>query len=452
MHNPRIYIAIATFHPIVGGAEKQALMQGRSLRARGIEATILTFHHESAWAKREEIEGVPVVRVAGSVLHNRRQLPRPLQKLFYIVAMIIMGWSLWRHRQHFDILHIYHLNFMALPAAFVCWLAHKPMIAAVRSTGSGISTHQSLLAGSLDPGLPFLRVPGRIKTDNDLEDLERLGRPIVHLTHTLLLRIRAVIIVLSSRMKDYPIAHNFPLPDIQLIPNGVDITRFHPLQPQVLGDDYKQPLALPSTSVSTPATGPKAWTVVCVARLNFEKGIDVLLHAWHLVHMEAPQAHLLVVGDGPLLAQLQRMAQELAISDCITFARTQYDIPAQLNRGSIAVLPSRSEGMPNAILEAMACGLPCVATRVSGSEDLIQHGENGLLVDVYDYQAMAQAILTLLRDPQRICLYGQAARLRIEQAYSLDHITDMYVALYQRVFQNRILNNQRKKVTQQCVE
>ena len=108
--------------------------------------------------------------------------------------------------------------------------------------------------------------------------------------------------------------------------------------------------------------------------------------------------------------------------------------------------------MPNAILEAMACGLPCVATRVSGSEDLIQHGENGLLVDVYDYPAMAQAILTLLRDPERVHMYGLAARERIEQAYSLEHITDRYVALYQHIFQSRIMNSQRKKVTQQCVE
>ncbi|MEO8973449.1 MAG: glycosyltransferase family 4 protein [Ktedonobacteraceae bacterium] len=447
MHNPRIYIAIATFHPLIGGAEKQALMQGRSLRARGIEATILTFHHDSSWPQYEEVEGVPVIRVGGSVLHKRQQLPRLLQKLFYIVAMLIMGWSMWQRRQHFDILHIYHLNFMALPAAFACWLAHKPMIAAIRSTGSGISTHQLLLAGSLDPGLPFLRVPGRIKTDNDLEDLERLGTPIVHLTHALLLRIRAVIIVLSSRMRDYPAAHNFSLPEIQLIPTGVDITHFHPQESE---NENGQSQAVPS--VSTPSTGQKAWTVVCVARLNFEKGIDVLLHAWHLVHIEAPQAHLLIIGDGPLLSQLQCMAQALDISGCITFAGTQHDIPAQLYRGSIAVLPSRSEGMPNAILEAMACGIPCVATRVSGSEDLIQHGKNGLLVDVYDYTAMAQAILTLLRDPESVQEYGRAARKHIEQAYSLEHITDMYVALYQRVFSSRTLNNQSRKVAQQCAE
>ncbi|HLJ34687.1 MAG TPA: hypothetical protein VKU38_13585, partial [Ktedonobacteraceae bacterium] len=80
------------------------------------------------------------------------------------------------------------------------------------------------------------------------------------------------------------------------------------------------------------------------------------------------------------------------------------------------------------------------------------HETNGLLVEVGDYQAMAQAILTLLRDPERTRRYGQAARKRIEQAYSLEHITDMYIALYQHIFQSRALNIQRKKVTQQCVE
>src|SRR5579863_2085557 len=251
MDNPRIYIAIATFHPLVGGAEKQVLMQARSLRARGIEATVLTFHHESAWPKCEEIEGVPVIRVAGSVLHKRRQLSQPLQKLFYMLAMMIMGWSVWRHRHHFDILHVYQLNIIALPTAFACWVAHKAMIVAIRCTGSEtpVSTHQSLLAGPLDPHLPCLRIPGRFKPGHDLEDLERLGKPIVHLTYTLLLRIHAVVLILSSRMKHFAAAHNFPIRDMQIIPNGIDITQY-----QLQSD--------------APFNEEKAHTVVSVSRLS----------------------------------------------------------------------------------------------------------------------------------------------------------------------------------------
>lgn len=439
MNNPRIYIAIATFHPLVGGAEKQALMQGRCLRARGIEATVLTFHHRSEWPQREEIEGVPVIRVAGSVLHNRSQFPRPVQKLLYLIAMMLMGWSVWRHRQHFDMLHVYQLNIIALPTAFACWLARKAMIVAIRCVGSEVplDTHQSLQAGSLDPSLPCLRLPGRFKPGHDLEDLERLGQPFVRLTHTLLLRIHAVVLVLSTRMKRYPAAHHFPLPDVRLIPNGIDITQYSPQDVQLQ---------------TAQANRERACTVVCVARLSYEKGIDTLLHAWHLVQHEMPEARLRIVGDGILRSQLPDMAEALGISSSVTFAGEQRDIPAQLHSASFAVSSSRWEGMPNAVLEAMACGLPCIATRVSGSEDIIQHGRNGLLVDAGDYHAMAQAILALLRNPDCVRAYGQAARERIEQGYALEHITDRYVALYQHIFERRKLNNQRKKVTQPCVE
>src|SRR5262249_42375587 len=159
----------------------------------------------------------------------------------------------------------------------------------------------------------------------------------------------------------------------------------------------------------------------------------VLLQAWHLVHKEFPGARLIVAGAGPLQAQLAWMVKALHIEDSVEFVGLQSDIPAVLRQGSIATLPSRWEGMPNAVLEAMACGLPCVATRVSGTEDIITHGVNGLLVEPEDYQAMAQALLVLLRDPVLTSAYGKAARERIEQDYSLEHITGIYLELYRRM-------------------
>ena len=81
----------------------------------------------------------------------------------------------------------------------------------------------------------------------------------------------------------------------------------------------------------------------------------------------------------------------------------------------------------------MACGIACIATRVSGSEDIIQQGVNGLLVEVEGYEAMAEALLTLLCDTTLAIQYGQAARATVEQRYSLEHITDMYIELYQKM-------------------
>ncbi len=432
MSNPRIYIAISNFLPLVGGAEKQALAQGRSLRERGYEATIITLRHDRKWPQHEVIEGVPVIRVAGMLLGGRERLPGLLRKLLYLMALLVMGWTLWQHRRHYDILHVYQLKLLALPTALVCYLTNKPIIIAVRSAGPGGATSSrakaSLIAGPLDATASWLQVDGRISRDGDLSGLERLGRPAVRFTHFLLQSIHAVVVVLSPRTGDHLTAHEFDMPDIRLIPNGVDSAYFHPVP----------------TSTS-PSDRPRV--VVCVSILRYEKGIDVLLQAWRLVQeqlAQSSQAQLVIVGDGPLQEQLECMAKALGIADSVEFVGLQSNVLIQFHRGNLAVLPSRFEGMPNAVLEAMACGLPCVATRVSGSEDIIQHGINGLLVEPQDYENMAKALLTLLCDPVLAKKYGHAARIRIEQHYSLQRIMDMYVELYQELYQ-RLVGSKSKK-------
>src|SRR6185312_4727232 len=255
------------------------------------------------------------------------------------------------------------------------------------------------IAGPLDTSASWLQVDGVSWVDGDLDGLVRMGKPIVRYTYALLQQINAKVIVLSSRMKGYLAAHDFVLPNMQLIPNGVDIVQFRP-----------------SSQV---AFDRRAQTVICVSKLRYEKGVDVLLQAWYLVQKQMPQARLILVGNGPLQSQLMRMTNELGIAESVEFAGLQRDILSQTHRAGIAVLPSRWEGMPNAVLEAMACGIPCVATRVSGSEDIIEHGVNGLLVDLEDYEQMAQALLTLLRDPELTQKYGRTARATIEKHYSL---------------------------------
>src|SRR5712691_3199165 len=427
MSNPRIYIVIATFLPLIGGAEIQAFAQSRSLRERGYETTIITFRYSRTWPQREVMEGVPVIRVAALLLRDREKLPGLLRKLSYLLAMLVMAWTLWKQRQYYDVLHVYQLNFLTLLAAMLCRLAGKPMIISLRTAGSDKTIRSrnkasfvtgSLDTGSLDGTAPSLPINGRVKFDGDLEGLARMGKPIVRLIRSLLQSIQAVVVVLSSRMERWLVERDFTLPDVQLIPNGVDVTRFT--------------LAHEDTAI-----GGREQVVVCISKLRYEKGIDVLLQAWQLVHQQAPQARLIIVGSGYLQTQLESMARELGIANSVEFTGLQSDIPAQLHRGSLAVLPSRWEGMPNALLEAMACGLPCVATRVSGSEDIIQPGVNGLLVESEDYQGMAQALLTLLHDPVLAQKYGQAARETVDRHYSLERIVDKYGELYQRIAGHR---------------
>ena len=428
MKKTRVFIVVSTFHPILGGAERQALEQGRGLRQRGLEATIVTFRYNKSWAAHDTMDGVPIIRVAGLLLGSRDKLPRVLQKLLYFMALIVMAWKIWQSRHRYDVLHVYQLSLLALSAALACYLSGKPMVVAVRCADSGRKDRSqdqvSLIVGPLDAHRSMLRVSVEDRDEEgDLRNLERWGRPIVRFTRYLLQRLHAIIIILSTRMHDYLVNHDFAFNDVLLIPNGVDTSRFYPL------------------SEDTPSN-QRSQTVVCIARLYYQKGLDMLLQSWYLVHKELPEARLIVAGSGPLQAQLTYMAEALKLGESVEFLGTQTDVTAVLHRGSIAALPSRWEGMPNAILEAMACGLPCIATRVSGTEDIIKHEVNGLLVEPEDYQAMAQALLALLRDPARCSAYGKAARETIEQDYELEHITDLYLELYQRMISGNKIASQ----------
>lgn len=425
MSKPRVFIVVASFYPSIGGIQNQALIQSQSLlRERGYEATIITFRYHKAWLRRETLGGVPVIRVAGAFLDKRERLPRVVQRLWYLLALVVMGWHLWHYRNRYDLLHVHQLNLLALPAALVSQLTGKPIIVVIRCADSGMGTGPykvSLERGPLDAATPWLYIEGQEKDSSDLESLERAGRPFVRLLHSLLWRIPAVVVILSSRMRDDLVAHSFTLPRVWHIPNGVDTSRFAPQAEDAINQSPQ--------------------VVVCTSRLCYQKGIDVLLQAWRLVSEQSlSPVRLLIAGGGPIQSQLERMTEALGIADSVEFAGEQRDIVAQLHRGTIGVLPSRWEGMPNALLEAMACGLPCVATRVSGSEDIIQSGVNGLLVEPEDYQGLAQALLTLLNNPELARHYGQAARATVEARYSLDRVLDSLIALYHKITNKPIEN------------
>ncbi len=422
----RIYIAITTFHPLIGGAESQTLAQCQRLQEQGHHVQIVTFRHDHRWLASEMIESVPVMRIAGLLLGRRAQMPRLLQRLMYMFAMLVMSWTLWRESKKYDILHVCQLSMLCLPLAMVCRLTRKPMAIVLISAGSGDAHKKTqgpatLLAGPLDPHTPWLKVEGPSWIDGDIYSVVANGKLFMGMLRHLLLSINAVLIVLSSRMLNDLKKTNLCLPGTHIIPNGVDGERFH-LHPCVIADEER------------------TQTVVCVAKLRYEKGIDVLLQAWRVVQEQMPESRLVIVGDGPIEQQHKMLAEALTIAQSIDFTGLQSNIPAQLHRGLIAVLPSRWEGMPNALLEAMACGCACVATRVSGSEDLIEHGVNGLLVDVEHYKSMAQELLVLLRDPELAHQYGRAARVKIEKYYMIEKISDTYLELYHRMVQEKLVS------------
>jgi glycosyltransferase involved in cell wall biosynthesis len=395
MDKPRIYIAIDTFLPLVGGAEKQAFLQGKYLREQGFVTTIITMHYEQDWPGREYLEGVPIVRVARKILSWHENASGVWKRFYYVLALLVLGWQLWRKRQEYDILHVFQLTLFTLPALLVCRLARKRLIVAMRNDASSWQIDE-------------LSCKRRLRTRADLESLEHLGRPALRLISHQLRLTRARLVVLSARMCVSLKRCGLEGAGVLLIPNGVNTIYFQPC-------------------LERRETSP---LVICVAKLRYQKGLDVLLHAWWQVVKQVPRARLLIVGDGPLLVSLNSLADSLGIASSVEFTGFCTDVVQHLQRAHIAVLPSRWEGMPNALLEAMSCGLACVATRVSGSEDLLQESKYGLLVEPEDVHGLAEALLQLLRQPDLVRSYGQLARDYVEQHHTFVQVMDKYIKLY----------------------
>lgn len=396
----RIFFAVSEFHPSLGGTEQQVRMQARMFRQRGYATTVMTFRHVDSWKQQDTVDGIPVVRVGGWLMANRAKRPAVLRKLSYVLGQFVMAWSLWRRRGDYDLLHVYQANLLSLFAALTCRITGKPIIVSVRSSDSGDDA-------------PTVEASGRSSHGGDLEDLARFGPLAVRLYRYLLTRDNAVMVSLSSRMRSYVEARGFGSLRSQLIPNGVDTTRFTPAQHS--SDEEL-----------------RARTAICVAKLRAEKGHDVLLRAWRLVLDQHPEVRLILVGDGPLMAQLKQLAADLGVAESVEFTGRRTDIPQQLHRAGVAILSSRYEGMPNTVLEAMASGLPCVATRVSGAEDIIRDDVNGLLVEPGDAQGLADALIALLGNPTLSHALGRAARTTIERRFEVERIMDRYESLYQR--------------------
>ena len=187
---------------------------------------------------------------------------------------------------------------------------------------------------------------------------------------------------------------------IRVVYNGVD-ERFQPGE----GRAAREQLGLPQDR----------FILLFVGLLVPVKGIDVLLEAMQRV--DDPRLLCVLVGDGELRRDLQWQAEDGGLGEQVIFAGRQpsQEIPVWMQAADLLILPSRSEGRPNVVLEAQACGLPVIATRVGGTPELICDGENGLLVESGDPDGLARGIGELMDDPERRQQLGQAGRYTILQ-------------------------------------
>lgn len=200
---------------------------------------------------------------------------------------------------------------------------------------------------------------------------------------------------------------------LRLLVNGIDVGRYEE-----------------ASNNGARVGGPVVGTVL---RLEEVKGPQFFVAAAGLISVEMPQARFVVVGGGSMRASLERHEAVRALGERIEFCGERKDVHRILPTFSVFILPSQVEGMSMALLEAMAAGRPIVATRVGGNIDLIQDGENGLLVSPGEPEEMARAALRLLRNPQWAGQLGRAARTAVMNRHGADKMVEELKGIYERL-------------------
>jgi sugar transferase (PEP-CTERM/EpsH1 system associated) len=299
------------------------------------------------------------------------------------------------------------------------------LVRLLREIGPAIVHTRNL--GTLEMSLPAawagvpLRVHGEHGWDTSDPDgrslkfrlVRRLYRPFVHR-----------YVALSRHLNRYLVDRvGVPAQRVVQIYNGVDTQRFRPPEAGRL------PIA------GAPFAEPNLWLVGTVGRLQAIKDQVTLARAFVRALEFAPAARdrlrLVIAGSGPLRAQIEAVLHEGAAAPLAWLAGDRDDVPDLLRGLDAFVLPSLAEGISNTILEAMASGLPIVATAVGGNVELLDHGITGTLVPAAEVDTMARALLDDLADPAAARARGAAARAAVQRRFSLDSMVAAYGDLYE---------------------
>ena len=357
-----------------GGAESQVRTLARRLNRLGHRATVITpLTPNGSQRTAERIDGIPVGRLR---CPPRRLLAGAVMNLRF--AVFLCG-----HGRRYDAWHVHIAHNMGAITCLLGDLLGKPV--AIKISGSW-EFEQGLLAP--DAGL------------------------VSRLACSWLKRASAVQAT-SSRIAGELERCGFPPGRIVVLPNAVDVARFR-VRP-------------------APRTKGAPFTAVFVGRLVEEKGLDTLLGGWAQAFRARSDVRLRLVGGGPLEATVRAQALRLGINRQVELLGHRDSVEDVLADAHVGVLPSRIEGLSNALLEFMACGLPTIASQVSGSEDFVVTGRNGWLFPVSDEAALAghlRAAEALSADG--LAELGRQARADVEAKASLDVVVAHLLALYRK--------------------
>ena len=379
---PRVFMVVRLFYPWIGGTERQAHKLAVQLKEQGVPVEIVTGWWFRGTPQREQLDGLPIFRNFTLWQFFGIKGLRKFGGYLYILTLILY---LWRRRADYDVIHVHGLNYHTFAANLAGRWFNRPTIAKLANSGQASDVEKMRQDRQL--ALARYMLPMALQCDR--------------------------FVAINETIIDELVAAGVSPDRIVSFGNGVEIGRIQ------LRVDY---------NLSDP---PR---LLYVGRLHPQKGLDVLLRAIRLLsdYRRRP-LQLRLVGDGPARGELTALADQLDLNDQVTFCGQSDRVMEELAAADVFVLPSRAEGLSNALLEAMAAGLPALVSDIPGNVDVVEHERNGLLFRAEDPQALADCLTSLLDQEDLRRRLGREARKSVEDRFSLETIARYYVNLYEQV-------------------
>jgi glycosyltransferase involved in cell wall biosynthesis len=390
----RVLILTETYRPEIGGGERQAAVLGAGLKRRGHEVMLLTRHSRPRLADKESIDGLPVVRVGptGSGRHRKWGL------------LLTVLPALLRLRRRYDVVLVSGFRILAVPALLAGRLSRAPVVLKADSVGefSGEFFRAGLAGIGLTPSSAPVRVALWLRNR--------------------LLRHAAAFVAISDGIADEFVAQGLAPQHVHRIPNGVDTQRFRHVTHHER-TSLRIRLGLPS--------GP---VVVYTGRLVSYKGLPLLVEAWRKLVPEFPGAVLVLVGEGggdmhDCEPTLREFVAQHGLEPQIRFTGPTSNVQDWLQAADAFAFPTENEAFGLSLVEAMACGLPAVTTRVGGLRDFVEHGVNAWAMEAGDAAELTAGLRAVLTDQALAARLGARARETVLARFGEEAVSRAYEQL-----------------------
>jgi glycosyltransferase involved in cell wall biosynthesis len=397
---PRICLLTETYYPVVGGGEKQAQMLAEDLVASGYQTMVVTRRSSGLLNARASVGGVEVYRIP----------PVGSPRLARWIMVLSSCRTLARHRHRYDVILVSGFKSLGVSAVAVASVFGKACILKADSNGE-------MSGAFFGPGLRRWRMTPR--------------SPLVRLflaARNRVLRGADGFVAITTGIADELRASGIAAGLIHHVTNGVDTRRFQPVDQQAKAA-LRRRLPVPDRRLLVAYTG----------RLVTYKGLPLLLRVAERFEQEHTDVGFVLIGSGGLdmhncEAELRDFVAAHGLGRSVCFAGEVENVQEFLQASDVFVLPTEDDAFPLALVEAMACGLPVVASRVGGIPDIVTHDSDGLLTRAGDAEGLYNALCSVLTDSSRAARLGAAAADSVRRRFSRETILDKYACLFEHAW------------------